>query len=62
MDLYVVFPKDPPEEWLGIPGVKAVGAGEFGSVEGEFAVVMGDCELAERRQVASCRRRRPRSF
>ena len=52
IDLYVVFPGDPPKEWLGIPGVKAVSAKEIGSIEGKFVVVVGDCQLAERWQVA----------
>ena len=52
MDLYVVFPKDPPEEWLGVPGVKAVSARELKSIEGKPAVVVGDCHLAERWRVA----------
>ena len=52
MDLYVVFPRDPPEEWLGVPGVEAVGAEELKSIEGKFVVVVGDCRLAERWRVA----------
>ena len=52
MDLYVVFPKDPPVGWQSVPGVKAVSAEELKSIEGKFVVVVGDCHLAERWQVA----------
>lgn len=52
MDLYVVFPRELPGEWLGIPGVKAVSAKELGLIEKRFAVVVSDCQLAERWQVA----------
>jgi hypothetical protein len=52
VDLYVVFPKDPPGEWLGIPGVRAVSAEELSSIEGKLVLVVGDCQLAERWRVA----------
>ncbi|AFA38653.1 hypothetical protein Pogu_0626 [Pyrobaculum oguniense TE7] len=52
MELYVVFPNDPPEEWLSLQGVKVVSAKELGSIEGKFVVVVGDCQLAERLKVA----------
>ncbi|AFA40277.1 hypothetical protein Pogu_2250 [Pyrobaculum oguniense TE7] len=52
MELYVVFPQSPPEEWLGVPGVKAVSVKELGSIEDKLVVVAGDCQLAERLQAA----------
>ena len=52
VELYVVFPQSPPEEWLSLQGVKAVSAKELGSIEGKLVVVVGDCQLAERLKVA----------
>ncbi|AAL64782.1 hypothetical protein [Pyrobaculum aerophilum] len=51
MELYFAFKKDPPKEWEGITGVKAVRADQLSSIEGKFVVVVGDRELAERLRV-----------
>ena len=52
VNLYIVFPGDPPKKWKSIPGVRAVKADELGTIDGKFAVVVGDCHLAERLKVA----------
>jgi hypothetical protein len=51
MEIYVVFRGKPPAEWAEVPGVKAVSADSFASIEGKFVLVVGDRELAERLKV-----------
>ena len=52
MDIYFVFARDPPEGWLDAPDIKVVKPEELGPLEGTIVVVVGDCQLAERLQVA----------
>ena len=51
MEIYVVLRGKPPAEWAEVPGVKAVSADSLTSIEGEFVLVVGDRELAERLKV-----------
>jgi hypothetical protein len=47
MEVYLAFRGEPPK-WAEAPDVKAVPADSLKSVEGRFAVVVGDRKLAER--------------
>ncbi|MCU7787298.1 hypothetical protein ODS41_05105 [Pyrobaculum sp. 3827-6] len=48
MEIYIIFRGEPPPEWKQIPGIKAVKADELDTIEGRFALVVGDEELARR--------------
>ncbi|ABL87665.1 hypothetical protein Pisl_0487 [Pyrobaculum islandicum DSM 4184] len=48
MEVVVVFRGQPPDEWKGVPGVRALSMGELGDIERRLVLVVGDREFAER--------------
>ncbi|ABP51359.1 MAG: hypothetical protein OWQ51_00295 [Pyrobaculum arsenaticum] len=47
VEVYIVFNKEPPEEWMRLPGVRAIKAEELVSIDKKIVLVVGDRELAK---------------
>ncbi|MEM0277230.1 hypothetical protein [Pyrobaculum sp.] len=55
MEVYIVFNKEPPEEWMRLPGVRAIKAEELVSIDKKIVLVVGDRELAKQLGVQTSR-------
>lgn len=47
MEIYIVFNKEPPEEWKRLPEVRAIKIEELISINKKIVLVVGNRELAK---------------